>query len=108
MSKTKYTDIQIVSRTMQLLSRPKVWIKGSNRKTIDGRACYCLNGAINHVTPGSNQRERVKSVLRGLIYQKTNGAYSGIESWNDDYKTRLRNVLALLNRAKKQLKQAPA
>jgi hypothetical protein len=77
-----------------LIENPENWIKGENFRLVDGRACYCMDGALQAVGVG----------VDGDAWWALNdhlGGYThlGLIWFNDAAATTHSDVMALFDRA---------
>lgn len=111
LTKRRRAQVALVLRKALEELRPKgAWTQGAmfrdrfgaSLASSQGRSCCCLVGAILVASPADSYvRDDTFSVLRSKIVERS--PHSSIPTWNDTPGRTKRQVMALLNAARREL-----
>lgn len=97
MTPTQRLAVARLRKVRELLARRGGWTQNtSSAVRPDGTWAYCLRGAINEVTSADSYRDRI--LLVDLILDQI-GKFESVEDFNDNWKTRKRDILEVVDRA---------
>lgn len=109
--------LQILEKVRDILSRPGTglegssWIKNKFLKRVQGKNCYCLEGALMRATCNdefSTKFYQVRTLLTETLPKVKAPYRANIIEWNDHPRRTYPQVIRLLGRAIARAKKAQA